>query len=92
MSAKLHRIRISPDSELARLLDEVGETPVLLEKNGKLYRLEEETSADIWAGYDPGKTRAALQKSVGALRKVDREELLADIHGAREQDSQGRPA
>ena len=85
------RIPIAPNSELARFLDEGGETPVLLEKNGKLYRLTEEPEADIWAGYDPKRAQAALRKSAGALRDVDREELLADIHSAREQDSSGRP-
>jgi hypothetical protein len=86
-----HRIRITADSELGRLLDEVGEKPVLLEKNGKLYRLAAEPEGDIWAGYDPQKTKAALRRSAGALRGVDRDELFNDIHAAREQDSQGRP-
>jgi hypothetical protein len=92
MLTEPHRVRIDPDSELARLLDEVGETLVLLEKDGKLYRLSEETAADLWAGYDPQKTKAALRKSAGALRGVDREQLLADLHLGREQDSHGRPA
>jgi hypothetical protein len=87
-----NRVRIEPDSELARFLDEVGEMPVLLEKNGKLYRLIEEPAEDIWAGYDANKVKAALRQSAGALRGVDRDELLADIHAAREQDSHGRPA
>lgn len=92
MVTKLNRIQVAPESELAHLLDEVGELPVLLEKDGKLYRLTEEPQEDIWAGYNPEKTRAALRKSAGALRGVDREELLADIHRGREQDSRGRPA
>lgn len=92
MLTEPHRVRIKPDSELARFLDTVGEIPVLLEKDGKLYRLSEETPTDIWAGYDSRKTKAALRKSAGALRGVNREELLADIHLGREQDSHGRPA
>ena len=47
------RIRISPDSELGRFLDAGGETPVLLERDGKLYRLVEEPDEGLWAGYDP---------------------------------------
>ena len=90
MSIETKRIRIDPDSELARLLDEAGDTPVVLEKDGELYRLVKE--AEIGAGYDPQRTRAALRKSAGALRGVDREELLNDIHQARHQDSTGRPA
>jgi hypothetical protein len=92
MLTELNRIHVAPDSELARFLDRMGAMPVLLEKGGKLYRLTEETQEDVWASYDPKKTRAALRKSAGALRGVDREELLADIHLSREQDSHGRPA
>ena len=90
MLTEPRRIQIEPDSELARLLDEVGDTPIYLEKDGELYRLAK--AEDIWAGYDPQRTRMALRKSAGALRGVDREELLKDIHLARQQDSSGRPA
>jgi hypothetical protein len=46
---------------------------------------------DIWADYDPEKARLALLQSAGALEGVDREELMRDIHLARQQASQGRP-
>jgi hypothetical protein len=81
-------IHVQPESELARLLDEAGEAPLVLERDGQRYRLIKET--DIWAGYDPSRTRAALQKSTGALRGIDREKLRLDIHQARAQDSTGR--
>lgn len=90
MTTETKRIHIAPDSELARLLEEAGDVPLLLEKDGELYRLSREE--DIWAGYDPYKARTALLKSAGALRGVDRERLLNDIHQAREQNSSGRPA
>ncbi|GIV79645.1 MAG: hypothetical protein KatS3mg050_4039 [Litorilinea sp.] len=92
MVTEPYRIRVKPDSELARLLDEIGDAPALLEKNGKLYRLTVEPVQDLWAGYSPQKARSALSKSAGALRGIDREELLADIHLARKQNSRGRPA
>jgi hypothetical protein len=100
MLAEPYRFRIEPDSDLARFLEEAGETPVLLEKNGKVFRLIAERAhsaiaepaENIWEGYDPDKAKAALRKSAGALHGVDRDELLADIHAAREQDSHGRPA
>lgn len=47
---------------------------------------------DIWAGYDPEAVRKALRASAGALKGVDKEELLRDIYEARSQDSAGRPA
>jgi hypothetical protein len=90
MTMETKRIHITPGSELARLLEEAGEVPLLLEKDGELYRLSR--AEDIWAGYDPDKARAALLKSAGALRGVNRDQLLTDIHQAREQDSRGRLA
>ena len=42
MLVEPQRIHVTPDSEVARLLDAVGELPVLLETNGKLYRLAAE--------------------------------------------------
>ena len=92
MRVEPYRIQISADSELARLLDEAGDDPVVLEKNGKRYRLVEEPVDDIWAGYDPAQVKAALHNSADALADVNRQELLDDIHAARTQDSPGRPA
>lgn len=50
-----------------------------------------ENGEDMWVDYDPTRTRDALRDSVGALRGVDRQELIAEIHRAREQGSPGRP-
>jgi hypothetical protein len=87
MLTEPHRIRIEPDSELARFLDEVGETPVLLEKNGKLYRLAEEPETDLWANYDPEKARAALKRVAGSWADIDVHKLIADLYRAREEGS-----
>jgi hypothetical protein len=76
-------VHIDPDSELARFLDEVGEVPVLLEKNGKLYHLTEEKAADLWAGYDPEKAQAALKQMAGSWADIDVDTLIADIYRAR---------
>ena len=92
MHMEPYRIQISPDSELARRLEEAGANPVILEKNGKRYRLVEEVVDDVWATYDPAQVKAALRDSAGALAGIDREALLRDIHDQREQDSFGRPA
>jgi hypothetical protein len=66
--------------------------PILVERDGELYRLEKQEPPDIWAGYDPAKAREGLKQAAGALAGIDREELLADIYAQREQDSVGRPA
>lgn len=46
----------------------------------------------IFANYDPKRAREALRKSAGALAGVDRDALLRELHAARKQASQGRPA
>ena len=72
-------------------MEEIGEAPVVLEKDGERYVLAREDAHDIWADYDPEKVRQALLQSAGALADIDRESLLSDIHAAREQNSRGRP-
>ncbi len=72
-----------------------GQGTFLVNKNGRLYRLElepEQPHQNIWVGYDPQRARQALKQSAGALVGVDRDSLLKDIHDQRGQDSHGRPA
>ena len=91
MQAEARVISVARDSELGRLLEEVGAAPVILEKEGELFTLARGEAKDIWANYNPEKVREALRQSKGVLAGVDRESLLCDIHAAREQDSSGRP-
>jgi hypothetical protein len=46
---------------------------------------------DIWADYDPEKTKQGLQQSAGALKGVDPAALKQDIKHQRQQESHGRP-
>ncbi|TAK34688.1 MAG: hypothetical protein EPO21_08850 [Chloroflexota bacterium] len=94
MSRQPKIIHVAPESELAHLLEEAASAPVILEKDGEFFRLDrEETKAeDVWARCDPEQVGAALERSIGALAHVDREELLKDLREQREQDSYGRPA
>ena len=69
--------------------------PVLVEREGALYRLAPEAGAtpqDVWAGYDPQRVRQALRRSAGALADVDPTALLKDIHAQRQQAERRRPA
>ena len=91
MATETKVINVAPESELGRFLEEIGEAPVVLEKDGERYVLAREDAHDIWADYDPEKVRQALLQSAGALADIDRESLLSDIHAAREQNSPGRP-
>jgi hypothetical protein len=62
-----------------------GNRPVVVERDGETFRLEKQAPEDIWRDYDPDKVRRALKASAGALRGVDLEGFLHDIHEQREQ-------
>ena len=87
MSKELKRIAVEPGSEIANLLEEASTTPLLLEKDGMLYRLTPEEQADIWAGYDPDKVREAVAKTAGSWSDIDPDALIAAIYKAREEGS-----
>ena len=92
MYSQPKHIKVKPGSELARLLEEANEAPLLLEKDGVLYHLAAQEE-DIWADYDPERVRAGLKESAGALAGVDTKHLLEDIHQSREQRRSGnRPS
>ena len=84
MATETKVINVAPESELGRLLAEIGAVPVVLEKDGERYVLAREDAHDIWADYDPEKVRQALLQGAGALAGIDRESLLSDIRAARE--------
>ncbi len=90
MATETKVINVAPESELGRLLAEIGEMPVILERDGERYVLAREAAHDIWVDYDPEKVRQALRQGTGILAGVDRESLLSDLRAAREQDSNGR--
>lgn len=80
------RILVEPGSELARLLDEAADGPLLLERDGMRYRLDREEE-DIWAGYDPEAARAGIHAAAGSWSDIDTEELKAALYRAREEGS-----
>lgn len=93
MAAEPRTLPVEPGSQLDAALDATPDAPLLLERAGRLYRLEPVgVSAHAKdAGLDPAGVRAALRRGAGFLKGVDVEELLADIRAQRGQDSQGRP-
>jgi hypothetical protein len=94
MASEPKRIKVGPGSELAHLLEQATVAPLILDKDGELFRVDhmQRERDDIWASYDTTRVREALKKSAGALAGVDREQLLADTRAQRAQDSKGRPA
>lgn len=81
-----NRIRIEAGSELARLLEEMGDAPLLLEKDGALYRVLREDH-DIWAGYDAARAKAAVMKAAGSWSDIDADAFIANLYRAREEGS-----
>jgi hypothetical protein len=81
-------IHLADDSELARVLSQVDETPVRVEMNGVVYRVTREV--DPWVDYDPEAVRAAITASAGMLTPDEGEALKASVYRAREEGS--RPA
>ena len=90
MMPEHNTIRIMPDSELARFLDAGGETPVLLEKNGKLYRLIEEPRNHQVEDHDAEAISEAIRRTAGSWSDIDPDKFIADLYRAREEGS--RPA
>lgn len=105
MVTKPRRIRFDDFAKsLDTVFDEVAEqqAPVLVERAGRLYRLEPATvdplddpwaEYDPWANYDPEKVLEAWETARRAriFEGVDVEQLKAEIKGQRGQDSIGRP-
>lgn len=87
MSTELKRITVSPGSELAALLEEAADTPLLLEKDGRLYRLSVEEQENIWADYDPDAVREAVSHTAGSWSDIDSDDLIAALYRAREEGS-----
>ncbi|MCC6619015.1 MAG: hypothetical protein IT341_08245 [Chloroflexi bacterium] len=85
MAHETELIRVLPDSELARLLDAAARAPLLLEKEGVLYRVSRVEPDHPVVAYDPEAVRAALRASVGLVTPADAERLKAAIYRAREE-------
>lgn len=77
-------IEVEPGSEIADLLDEAAETPLLLVKNGVRFRLDRDEE-DIWANYDPERARAGMRAAAGAWKGMDAEAFKEYVYRGREE-------
>ena len=75
-----------------RLIKRDGETLAMLMPAGTAVKRRDNHTQkrSIWTHYNPAQVKAALKQSAGALQGVNREELLSDLAGQREQKSTGR--
>lgn len=86
-------ITVEPGSELARVLDRASAAPLLVQVNGTRYRIEREREREgLIHPPNPRGLREALDRSAGALARIDTDELKRDLREQGEQDSHGRPA
>jgi hypothetical protein len=92
MAAAPKKIKLVPDGDLARLLEEAAERPVLLETGGALYRLDrlDRELKDTPAGYDPRTALDGINAAAGSWKDLDPEEVKAFIYRGREEGT--RPA
>ncbi len=89
LANKPNIIRVAAGSELARLLAKADAGPLLLEKDGDLYRLDRVATEpeNIWEGYDPERVREAIAATAGSWADLDADRLIADLYRAREEGS-----
>lgn len=92
MATEPKRVRLTPGSELAKLLDAAGDRPVVLETNGGLYRLDrmEREPEDIWSEYDPTAALEGINAAAGSWQDLDPEEVKAFVSRGRVEGT--RPA
>ena len=84
MTTPAHTITITPDSELARALDEGNAESVVLLHGGHRFRVIREGD-DPWANYDPERLRAGLKKVAGLLTPEEGEHIIEAIYRGREE-------
>jgi hypothetical protein len=88
MAKAVKRLRVTPGSELAEILESARAGPILLEKDGELFRLDREEGVEgLWAGYDPAEVSSALRKTAGSWGDLDADETVAALYRAREEGS-----
>ncbi len=80
------RIRVDPGSEIARILDEAKENPIILESNGETFHLYYEKTEQV-AGFDPEKIKHAIAQTAGSWSDLDTDKMITRLYQAREQGS-----
>lgn len=92
MAAERKKIKVTAGGELAKLLEEAAGGPLVIETEGKLYRLDrmEREPEDIWAGYDAKAALDGINAAAGSWADLDPEAVKEFIYRAREEGT--RPA
>jgi hypothetical protein len=79
------KITVPEGSDLAKLLTDAGSRPILLEKNGELYRLERMEDADTVPSPEVvARSRDGILQAAGSWKDIDTEGFKAYIKDRRQ--------
>ncbi len=81
------KIKINPNSEIARLLEDARDQSLVLESNGVTYRLYREEPENIWQDYDPIKAKRTITQLAGSWADIDTDRMIQELYRAREEGS-----
>jgi hypothetical protein len=74
------RIKVTGASDLAKLLRDAAARPIVLEKNGELYRLERMEQEDTTlSSEDVARSRDGILKAAGSWKDIDTDAFKAYI-------------
>jgi len=80
VAAVIELVRLDPESDLAKRLDSANGKEIVVEANGRHFRMvEEKDRSDMWKDYDPEKLREVLLKYAGSWSDVDAEKMKRDL-------------
>jgi hypothetical protein len=80
MNEPTKKITVPEGSSLAKLLTDAAGSPILLEKNGGLYRLERlETEGNAPSPEEVARSREGIRKAAGSWQGIDTEAFEAYI-------------
>jgi hypothetical protein len=86
------KMTVRPGTQVARVLDMATRAPLLLEKEGVLFRLDivEREIVEPWKAYSPETAVSGMRAAAGSWADLDTEAIKANIYRAREEGT--RPA
>ena len=84
MAREPRKIKVAPGSELDNLLAEAGVTPLLIEKDGELYRLDRmNKEVKLPSPEEVTRSREGILKAAGSWKDIDTEAFKAYIYTRR---------
>ncbi len=81
MKNALKLVTVTTETDLPSLLDDAAQAPILLERDGELFRLARED--DITYEPDPVLVGRTLAATAGSWADLDVDDVLANLYGQR---------